>query len=222
MSSLLTVYGTIAFPKGALARWLEAALVVDDDDDVGEESVFDAANDLASVREVLADVGDCWPFMRLVLEGDALLVRAALGDDDWSRWCGRLRALAGAAARLGARGKLVCEEEFSYAGALVIRGGRATYVASGAAPVDLRGAAEMRRLLDEALAPKKPEGSAKQAAKKVAGKKVAGKKVAQPDVAKKGAVKKVAGKEAAKQVARRGAAKKAAVKQGAVSRAARR
>jgi hypothetical protein len=93
MSSVLTVFGTITFPAGGLAGWLDAtltaspgALEIEGVDSADEESVFDAGNDLESVRAVLADSDDCWPFMRLVIDGDALHVRAAMGDDDWWRW----------------------------------------------------------------------------------------------------------------------------------------
>src|SRR5688500_2452177 len=110
MSSTVTLYGSLVFPPGAVDRWLAATLPVVDGDDVDGDSVFDQGNDLDSVREVLADVEDCRMFVRCVVDGDSVHIRAALADDYWSTWCGRISALATAAAGLEARGTIEAED----------------------------------------------------------------------------------------------------------------
>lgn len=132
MSSLLTVYGTLRFPAGALARWQAAPLpTAEPDAALTGDGVFANASDVASVAELLADQDDCHVFVRFIVDGDTLHVRAALGDDDWCRWCGRIRAAVQAAAALGARGELDTEDDGSYAGTLVAAGPRAKYQPAG-------------------------------------------------------------------------------------------
>ena len=132
MSSLLTVYGTLRFPAGALARWQAAPLpTAEPDAALTGDGVFANPSDVASVAELLADQDDCHVFVRFIVDGDTLHVRAALGDDDWCRCCGRIHAAVQAAAALGARGELDTEDDGSYAGTLVAAGPRAKYQPAG-------------------------------------------------------------------------------------------
>lgn len=207
MSSLLTVFGTLTFPAGGAVRWRRARLAIEErESDQPATSPFDAGNDLASVASVVADVADCWPFMRIVRAGEAVAIRGAMGDDDWCRWCGRLRALFEAAARLGGSGQIEVEEDGTFVGRLAIRGEQVVFEPwsrRNATPTHYRGEAEMRQLLADALEAELPVK--KTAAKKVAVKKQKAKKV----VVKKPAAKKVAVKE---QTAANTSVKRAAVK----------
>lgn len=118
MSTILTVYGTLHFPPAALERWRR--LPLHHDPPPGGDALFDRPCDEGTVAAVLAcdDVTD--PILQVIADGDELRVRAVLDDDAGARWCGRLAALARAAARVGASGSIEAEDDGVYAGRLVV------------------------------------------------------------------------------------------------------
>lgn len=185
MSSHLSVYGSLVFPAGAIDRWQAAPLEVPDEDDEQDgDGIFDGANDLGSVREVLTCDAECGVFVRFIVAGDALHLRAVLADDDWSIWCARIAALASAAARLGARGALETQSDGSYAGRLVV---------------------DKQRTIFEPRSRKHPNGSDSAGLRdlmRIWGEVLAADKVAYEQAAAKKAVKKAA-KKAAKKVVRK-------------------
>lgn len=222
MSSTLSIYGSLRFPPGGLARWRTAELpVCAPSEELASESVFSAENDLASVREVLDDVGDCYVFVRFIVDGDTLHLRAALGDDYWSIWCARIYALTQAAAALGARGELDTDDDGCYAGTLVVAGPRAVYKPSGPrrrAGTQEAALADMARIWEEVVAAERARWAAREGtAKKVTAKKVSAKKVS----AKKSSAKKVSAKKvsAKKSSAKKATAKNASKRMRAKSRA---
>jgi hypothetical protein len=214
MSSVLSVYGSLTFPPGAIARWQASPLVVSDEP--CGDGIFDRGNDLGSVSEVIADADDCWTFVRFIVEGDVLHVRAALGDDYWSIWCGRLAALASAAASLGARGALEAEDDGSYCGRLVVGERGAVYEPATRRQSDgsdHAGRADMYRIWAEVM--EAEQAAWAQARKTAAAKRVAtaGKKKQAKKQVKKAATKAAVAKKAA-------TAKKAAVAKKQATKAA--
>lgn len=211
MSSFLSVYGSLVFPAGALARWQAAPLVLPDEDAPRGDGIFDGANDLGSVREVLTSDAECGVFVRFIVEGDTLHVRAVLADDDWSSWCARIAALATEAARFGARGTLETEDDGSYAGRLVVDQQRTVYVPRSRQQPngsDHDGRQALARIWAEVIAADK--AACEQAARKTAARKFA-KPAATKKVGKKAATKQVVTKAATK-TAKKAAAKKVAKK----------
>lgn len=162
MDSALTIYGTLHFPPGAIARW--RALDLDpgeaEPDEHGEiEGTFAQPCDAPTVAAVLAADDDRHHFVRLDLDGDRLHVRAALGDDTWATWCGRIAALARAAARVGARGHLETVDHGFYTGCLCVEDGVVGFEPRSfhrPGPTDLAGAAELARIWDETRPTKRP------------------------------------------------------------------
>ena len=178
---MLSVHGALRFPPGALARWEAAELaVMDEGDPSAGDSIFAQGNDLATVREVLADVGDCYLFVRFIVDGDCLHVRAALGDDFWCAWCGRIFAVVQAAAGLGARGELDVEDDGSYAGSLVVAGPQAVFLPAGPGRREGKQEAarrDMGRIWEEVVTAERARCGIKASVKKASVKKVGVKKV---------------------------------------------
>jgi hypothetical protein len=84
MSSIITVWGTLSFPAGAQRAWRARGL---DGGAGGGESeyggYFADEHETVTIEEALAAAGDAHHFVRFERRGDALDVRAALGDDYW-------------------------------------------------------------------------------------------------------------------------------------------
>lgn len=204
MSSTLTVHGTLTFPPGQLQAWQEAALTIEDEarEELGS---FGEPNDRATVREVLEDTEDGWPFVRFVVAGEVVQVRAALGDDCWSAWCGRIRALAAAAGQAGARGFVEMEDDGMFVGRLEIDAGAVRFVPSSRSlphTTDRAGEVEVYAILQEVFEAEvgraKKAAAKKAAAKKVTGKKAGAKKATGKKAGAKGAGAKAAGKKTAR------------------------
>jgi hypothetical protein len=219
MSSTLTIYGTLHFPPGALARWRELDLDRGDaePDDHGEiEGTFAQPCEETSVAAVLASDDDRHHFVRLDVDGDRLHVRAALGDDTWAPWCGRISALARAAARVGAHGHLEAEDDGFYTGCLSVEDGAATFEPRSLhrpGPTDQAGAADLARIWDEELRAAAARKTAKKPTSTTARKTSANKKTAKEKAASnKSANKKPASKKTAKKTARNKSANKTAAK----------
>jgi hypothetical protein len=197
MSSLITVWGTLTFPAGAQSAW--RVLELDGGGDAGDgefAAYFADEHEAVTVEEALARADEAYPFARFESQGDALHVRAALGDDYWSEWLAILGGLARSAAELGAAGTLEVEDDGLLMGRLQVSKAGATWSDAGRGDVatDRSGALAVHRIFQElwGAAHAKKRSAKKASASGRAAKKAAKKKTAMKPTTKKTEAKKKA------------------------------
>lgn len=183
MSSDLYVYGAFTFPKNAKQLWEKAELPEDEEEDEDQDEMgvtFRGTSELSTVAQALKNAEDVYRFLELEDDGDSLVIRGVLGDDDWYPWTTTLGAMARAAALVGATGHLEVLDDGSYIGRLSLQNKKARFDGK-AKQQDRAGEKALLDRFDEWLA----QEEARYAKKKAPAKKPAKAKVAAPKAAKK-------------------------------------
>lgn len=178
MSSIITVWGTFKLPRGARQSFREALL------DGGAEAgagpgeyagYFAEEHEAVAVAEAMDRADEVHHFLRFEEAGDALHVRAGLGDDDWSEWLAILGGMARAAARLGATGWLELDDDERFMGRLALGGGQTRWV-EGEAPEDEAGRDAVGRIFAEMVGQAGARTARKTAARKAPARKAPARK----------------------------------------------